>query len=80
MEAALSNSRARAEFDAWVALSSKMLGPDEWFVVGHETDGPLFDTKAKDFATPVRIFCEALNVDWEDAKDDGWSLQKVTLP
>ena len=74
----MSDTDASEEFDAWVHLSSKMLGPHEYFVVEHITDGALLETKAKDFVTPIRIFCEALQVDWDDAKESGWSLGKVT--
>ena len=39
----------------------------------------LIETASKDFTQPVRMFCDALNIDWDDATEQGWSLGRVTL-
>lgn len=50
----------------------------EFWCITHP-DGDLIETASKDLTVPVRVFCDALGVDWDDAQKDGYSLGKVTL-
>lgn len=65
--------------DGLIAIGVQSLGPDEFWCIDHD-EGPLTDTASKDFTHPVRLFCLALGVDWDDAQESGFRLGKVTLP
>lgn len=62
-----------------LAIATQSLGPDEFWCIDHD-EGPLTDTASKNFAYPVRLFCAALDVDWDQAQEQGYRLGKVTLP
>jgi hypothetical protein len=66
-------------FDQLLVASKNSLGPDEWWVIDHD-EGPLWDTKSKWITVPVRILCEALKCDWDDARESGFRLGKLQLP
>ena len=57
----------------------ELLAPNEYWCVEHD-DGPLRATVSKDIGHPVRVFCEAMDMDWDQATDAGYRLGKVTLP
>jgi hypothetical protein len=55
------------------------LALNEWWVIDHD-EGPLWDTKSKWITVPVKIFCEAMECDWDDAQASGYRLNKLTGP
>lgn len=65
-------------FDQIVAAGSAALAPTEYWCVYHP-DGPLQDSAAKDFITPIKIVCGALNADWDDLTEQGFHLGKITI-
>lgn len=64
-------------YDEFIGAASS-LAPDEFWCVVHP-DGPLADTASKDMGACVRIFCTALDIDWDDACENGFSLGRVRL-
>lgn len=66
------------EFQQIVAAGAAGLGVMEFWCVTHD-DGDLEMTASKDMTVPVKIFCDALGMDWEDAVGQGYSLGKITL-
>jgi len=55
------------------------LAPDEWWVIDHD-EGPLWDTKSKWITAPVKLFCEAMKCDWDQATDSGFRIAKLRAP
>lgn len=66
------------EFNQVVIAGAAGLEQMEFWCITHP-DGDLIETASKDLTLPVRIFCEALGVDWSDANEQGYSLGKVVL-
>lgn len=75
----VSGTKAQRQFQAIVAAGAAALGPDEFWCIGHP-DGLLEQTASKDLTYPVRLFCTALGVDWDDAQEQGYHLTRATLP
>ena len=50
----------------------------EFWCVTHP-EGDLVDTASKDLMVPVRVFCEALGMDWGDANEQGYTLGRATF-
>jgi hypothetical protein len=63
-------------YEQLLAAARADLVPNEWWVIDHD-EGPLWDTKSKSITAPVRLFCEALNCDWDDAAASGYRLNKL---
>lgn len=62
-----------------IAAAAGSLGPNEYWCISHP-EGALEETASKDLTYPVRVFCEALSIDWDDARDQGYRLDRITLP
>lgn len=62
-----------------IAMGINSLGPDERWCISHKPEGPIVDTASLDFTYPVRLFCEALGVDWDHASDQGYYLTKMNI-
>lgn len=63
---------------ALVELAERGDQPEKWCI--SHPEGPLYDTASDSPFAPVIIFCEALGVDWEDAKEQGYFLDRVVMP
>jgi len=50
------------------------LDADEFWCVVDPGGEPMEETASKSFAYPVVTFCNALECDWEDAKEIGYRL------
>lgn len=72
-------SELKIDFHEFVVLAAAALAPDEYWVITH-ADGLLEDTASKDVTVPVRVFCEALNCDWDEARESGYSITRAKLP
>jgi len=66
-------------YEQLLAVGRNSLAPNEWWVIDHD-EGPHWDTKSKWITVPVKIFCEAMKCDWDDAQDNGFRLNKLTAP
>ena len=66
-------------YEQLIAASRNSLAPDEWWVIDHN-EGPLWETKSKWLTVPVKIFCEAMECDWDGAQASGFRLNKLTRP
>ena len=66
-------------YEQLLAAGKNSLRPGEWWVIDHD-EGPLWDTKSKWMTAPVRLFCEAMKCDWDQATDSGFRLAKLTQP
>lgn len=56
-----------------IAIGAKNLAPDEYWVINHD-EGALWDTASKRLDYPVRVFCDALSIDWDEAREQGFHL------
>jgi hypothetical protein len=72
------DAAGRRLYQQVVTAAAASLAPDEYWCIDHE-EGPLLDTASKDIGAPVRMFCEALGVDWDQAIESGFRLGKVTM-
>lgn len=72
-----------AAYHAIIGAGAAGLANDEWWVIAHEKDGPLWATASKRLDEPVIAFCEALKCDWDEATESGFHLarlKKVVMP
>lgn len=67
------------EYDELIAAGKHGLSHDELWCVIDPGGEPMVETESKRFDQPVKLFCNALNCDWEDAKEIGYRLGK-TIP
>ena len=65
--------RGRAGYDAIISAGTAKLAPDEWWVIDHD-EGPLWETASKRLDEPVVTFCNALDCDWDEARESGFRL------
>jgi hypothetical protein len=63
----------------FISMAASSLAPDEYWCIDHD-EGPIPETASKDIGYPVRVFCEALNIDWDQATASGFRLGKLTRP
>lgn len=69
----------KAAYKRFVAQAAASLEPDEYWCV--EVEGrPLAETASKDMTHPVRLFCTALKMDWDEATEQGVRLTTIKLP
>ena len=68
----------KTEYQKFIGIASASLGADEYWCIDHD-EGPLTETASKDIGYPVRLFCEAMKLDWDQAQDSGFRLGKVTI-
>ena len=69
----------QADYRAVVEAGRAGLAPDEyWMIADPENLWP--ETASKDLTVPVRMFCEALDCDWDEAKESGYFLTRARLP
>lgn len=59
-----------------IAAGAASLEDGEMWCIFHP-DGPLPETASSDLTVPVRITCEALNMDWDDLRESGFYLGKI---
>jgi hypothetical protein len=64
-------------YEQLLGLGAASLEPNEFWCVYHP-DGPLEQTASKRFDVPIVIVCEALKADWDDLREQGYSLGKIT--
>ena len=67
---------------AYVAIVSKAadsLADDEYWCIVHPEGKPLENTASKDVTWPVRVLCQALEVDWDDLIDQGYRLATIRM-
>lgn len=69
----------RREYHELVDAVAASLAPGELWCVYHP-DGPLEETASSDFTRPVRVVCQALDADWDDLREAGFYLGKITKP
>lgn len=61
-------------YDEFIAATAAALGTDEFWIIKHPDGKLLGPTASKDLGETVRTFCDALNVDWDDATEAGFEL------
>lgn len=72
-------TKEQAGYDEFIQAGARSLAAREFWCV-HHPDGPLEMTASKDLAAPVHMVCDALDADWDDLTEQGYSLGKITLP
>lgn len=65
-------------YDQLIEAGARSLGADEYWVISHP-EGPLELTASKDFGYPIRVFCDATGLDWDEAVEQGWFLGKIEV-
>ena len=71
-------SKEQRGYDEFILSSAASLGTKEFWVIRHPDGKFLEDTASKDVSFPVRVLCGALNLDWDEAVDQGFSLERYT--
>lgn len=61
-----------------LTAGARSLKPNERWCILHP-EGPLLDTASTDFTYPVRVLCCALDMDWDDLTEQGYSLGKINM-
>jgi len=65
-------------YDELIQIGARSLAADEFWCI--EVEGkPLELTASKDMTYPIRLFCKALDMDWDDAQESGARLSTVRL-
>lgn len=67
----------RLAYQDFLVAAAAALGPDEFWCVFHPDGQPLDATASKLVVEPIRRFCDALNMDWDDATDAGFRIGKI---
>ena len=65
-------------YEQLVLAGAASLKPGEKWMIGHP-DGLLEMTASDDFTWPVKAFCEATGLDWDEAKEQGYCLVKAAV-
>lgn len=66
------------EFEEVIADGAAGLSELEFWCITH-VDGDVIATASKDLTMPVRTFCDALGLDWDEAVDMGYTLGRTFL-
>ncbi len=64
-------------YDELIAIGERSLADGEMWCIFHP-DGLLEMTASKDLTFPVRTVCNALNADWDDLREQGFYLGKIS--
>ena len=64
-------------YDNLIAAGMRGLAPGERWCIIDPGGHPMLSTASERMDCPVVVFCEALECDWEDAKDVGYSLGRT---
>lgn len=72
-------SRKKITVNDLLAAGVRSLGPDEKWCISHTPEGPLAETASLNFTYPVVLFCQALDVEWDDAQEQGYRLAKMNM-
>lgn len=69
-------SKPTREYLEVIAAAEKSLVADEYWCISHDEGGPLENTASRNVTVPVLLFCNALNIDWDDAREQGYFLAR----
>lgn len=64
------------EFNAALAESIDTDKLASGWAIGHQEHGMISETACVDGLSAVKLFCDAIGVDWEDAKEQGYYLTR----
>lgn len=68
--------KASERYKELIGAAAAALGPDQFWAIANE-EGIFPATASKDMGESVRTFCDALDIDWDDAKEFGCRLTVV---
>lgn len=66
-------TKAQQDYKDLMAATTAALAPNQYWCIANE-EGVFEKTASKDMGECVRGFCDALNIDWDDATEDGCRL------
>ena len=66
-------------FQQMVSAAAAGLGEHEYWCIAGE-DGIFEATASKDVTRPVVVFCDAVGIEWDQAREQGFYLTRITLP
>ena len=63
-------------YQDFMKAATDSLAPDEFWCVAND-EGVFSACASKDLGEAVRTFCDALDIDWDEAQEDGCRVCKV---
>lgn len=72
-------TKAQLGYEELITAGTASLAPNEFWCI-HHADGPLEMTASKDLTAPMRMICDALEVEWDDLTEQGYRLGKIKMP
>jgi hypothetical protein len=67
---------SKPTYEEIIATGVASLAENEFWVINH-ADGPLWDTASKRLDTPVVVFCNAMDCNWDEAMESGFWLDRL---
>ena len=68
--------RQKQDYQDFMAALTASLAPDELWCVAND-EGVFSACASKDLGEAVRTFCDALDIDWDEAQEQGCRVCKV---
>lgn len=68
--------KTRERYKEFIGATTAALGPDQFWAIAND-EGIFVATASKDLGESVRTFCDALDIDWDDASESGCRLTVI---